>query len=325
MEIRSEFIENGECLLQEQLSDYSSSSLINKEICRQNKKEVKLSCQLKLSSELCIINNRLDVTRSITQTLAVEGDLIQLSCLLEGSTNIHYNQKDLKQEAGKVSICTRCSDQQLIKMPAAHTHYIIILISCSYFLKLLRHENWIKEDLFYKDIEAGKDVELGAFDLPLEFPLYQVLEDIICCDWEASKQLSYTEIKLKELFLQVHHQQQLSAKTAKNYSQDCIRKIRQASAYLTLNYHSPPTINALSRIVLLNEVQLKSGFKDMYGSTIRNYITELRMKRAPGLLVTCTVNETAGLLGYKSVSHFISNFKKFHGKTPKQFLSKSLD
>lgn len=324
MKIRSEFREVAGCQFEECLLDYSSKSIISKEFThKQFQKQGKASCKLKLCSGICIIDSRLDLNRSVSQVLSVKGDFIQLSCILEGSAHLQLNQNHIKQQAGRIYISMRNNDQSFIKLPPVNTHYIIILISCSHFLELMLHEDWIKEDQFFKEIKAGENETSKDFNLPLEFPMYQILDDILSCNWEANKQLSYTEIKLRELFLQLSYQKDLNVRAGRNYSQDCIYKIQQARNFLTMNYHSPPTINALSRIVLLNEVQLKSGFKDLYGCTIRSYITELRMKRATVLLNEHTVNETAGLLGYKSVSHFISNFKKFHSKTPKQFLIRS--
>ncbi len=59
----------------------------------------------------------------------------------------------------------------------------------------------------------------------------------------------------------------------------------------------------------------------MYGKTIRSFIIELRMEKAKSLLGNHTVSEMAGILGYKSVPHFINTFKKCYGYTPKQGLN----
>ena len=98
-----------------------------------------------------------------------------------------------------------------------------------------------------------------------------------------------------------------------------MEKLKKARAFLMANYKNPPTIKALSRIILLNEVELKKGFKEVYGKTIRAYIIELRMNSASQLIKDHSVNEAAGILGYKSVPHFIKSFKKYYGVTPKQF------
>mgnify|MGYP001762733309 FL=1 len=108
---------------------------------------------------------------------------------------------------------------------------------------------------------------------------------------------------------------------------DMEAKLESAKAYLVTHCTNPPTIKQLSRIVSLNEFKLKTGFKDKFGSTIHDYITKIRMQRAKKMIIdNQPVNDVSSQLGYKSVSHFITSFKKFYGVTPKQsMLSKVFD
>lgn len=102
---------------------------------------------------------------------------------------------------------------------------------------------------------------------------------------------------------------------------DMIAKLEAAKAYLVTHHNNPPTIKQLSRIVSLNEFKLKTGFKDTFGSTIHEFITEIRMQRAQKMLSeNYQVNEVSAQLGYKGVSHFITSFKKFYGITPKKLM-----
>lgn len=66
-------------------------------------------------------------------------------------------------------------------------------------------------------------------------------------------------------------------------------------------------------------MKLKQGFKQRYNTSIYTYVIKLKMEKAETMLAeNHTVKEMAEILGYKSVSHFISTFKKTFGYTPKQ-------
>lgn len=318
MKIQSILLEDNLPLFDEDLSHYSKDILSHKQIKKSKKGTFAADCCLKLSCDLCLIKTQFTIHKNITDKFEIEGDCIQVSCLIKGESKLANKHSRKNLELGKVYMYNHSKSSEVIKMPPVHTQYICILISRNFYRKLLKNEKWATEDFFYQDVMNKKSLSLREFSIPLEFQLYQVMMDIMNCDWTPDKEMSYVKIKIKELFLQLHYQNQ--KKIHPNYTEDCVKKIKKARAYLAVNYDHAPTIKALSRIVLLNEVQLKSGFKDLYGETIKSYVTALRMKQAYVLLPTHSVNETAGMLGYKSVSHFISTFKKFHGQTPKQLL-----
>lgn len=86
---------------------------------------------------------------------------------------------------------------------------------------------------------------------------------------------------------------------------------------------SPPSIKELSRMAGVNDYKLKSGFKEVYGTTVYNYIRRNRMEQARKMLESGSksVSEIAWDLGYTNVSHFISLFRKQYGVYPGKYLS----
>lgn len=97
--------------------------------------------------------------------------------------------------------------------------------------------------------------------------------------------------------------------------------IQKAHDILTDNFCNPPTINALSKMVFLNEQKLKAGFSNKYHMSIGQYTNSLKMSMAENLLLTTelSVDKIAKMIGYNHGSNFIKMFKNKHGKTPLSF------
>lgn len=99
-------------------------------------------------------------------------------------------------------------------------------------------------------------------------------------------------------------------------------KIFDAVKILDETITQPLTIKELSRKVAMNECYLKKGFKTLIGKTINEYQQYLRISKAKELLQQKgqTVSEVANELGYSSISHFSTAFKKATGIKPCELL-----
>ncbi len=99
-------------------------------------------------------------------------------------------------------------------------------------------------------------------------------------------------------------------------------KINKAREILLQHISEPLTIKALSRKVAINECYLKKGFKEMFGTTIFDFFQSQRMEHAKYLLYEkgLSVTDVSSLLGYSSISHFSTAFKKHTGLKPCELL-----
>lgn len=99
-------------------------------------------------------------------------------------------------------------------------------------------------------------------------------------------------------------------------------KIIKAREVLIQHIGEPITIKELSRKVAMNECYLKKGFKEMFGTTIFDFYQSQRMEHAKYLLYEkgLSVTEVSMLLGYSSISHFSTAFKKHTGLKPCELL-----
>lgn len=99
-------------------------------------------------------------------------------------------------------------------------------------------------------------------------------------------------------------------------------KILKARDLLLQHIGEPITIKDLSRKVAINECYLKKGFKEMFGTTIFDYYQNQRMEHAKYLLYEkgLSVTDVSLMLGYSSISHFSTAFKKQTGLKPCELL-----
>jgi AraC-like DNA-binding protein len=99
-------------------------------------------------------------------------------------------------------------------------------------------------------------------------------------------------------------------------------KITKSREILIQHIGEPITIKELSRKVAINECYLKKGFKEMFGTTIFDFYQSQRMEHAKYLLYEkgLSVTEVSLMLGYSSISHFSTAFKKHTGLKPCELL-----
>lgn len=99
-------------------------------------------------------------------------------------------------------------------------------------------------------------------------------------------------------------------------------KIVKAREILIQHIGEPITIKELSRKVAINECYLKKGFKELFGTTVFDFYQSQRMEHAKYLLYEkgLSVTEVSMLLGYSSISHFSTAFKKHTGLKPCELL-----
>ncbi|MDE3212517.1 MAG: helix-turn-helix transcriptional regulator [Bacteroidota bacterium] len=105
-------------------------------------------------------------------------------------------------------------------------------------------------------------------------------------------------------------------------SEEMRDRITQARNLLLEHLTEPLTIRELSRRVAINECYLKKGFRELFGTTIFDFFQSQRMEHARFLLYqkAMGVTEVSQVLGYSSISHFSTAFKKHTGLKPCELL-----
>ncbi|WP_223066160.1 response regulator [Paenibacillus caui] len=91
--------------------------------------------------------------------------------------------------------------------------------------------------------------------------------------------------------------------------------------FVDQNYCYEITLSSLAEKFYINETYLSSIFKQSVGMTFSEYVISLRMHKAKELLKEnkLKLTDIATLVGFSTSSYFSTSFKKFYGKSPKEF------
>lgn len=97
--------------------------------------------------------------------------------------------------------------------------------------------------------------------------------------------------------------------------------VQQVRNLIETEYAGPLTIEYLAEKVFMSPNYLRTIFKEKTGSTVLEYMTQVRLDRAAQLLreSPMKVNEIAAKVGYENASHFCAVFLKKKGLTPNEY------
>ncbi len=108
------------------------------------------------------------------------------------------------------------------------------------------------------------------------------------------------------------------------FSGDTARKVHEARKILGENLSASYSVEMLAARVKLNRTTLQQVFRQMYGMTVYEYRTQVRMQEARNLLLRdeLTVTDVAGLCGYTNASKFAAVFRRVTGSSPAEWRRK---
>ncbi|XZF14888.1 helix-turn-helix transcriptional regulator [Chitinophagaceae bacterium MMS25-I14] len=188
------------------------------------------------------------------------------------------------------------------------------------FLELVKDSCPLLMD-FAGHVAAGRVAELHEDMLEISAAMHQAIREIVNCRLTGGLKLLFLQSKCMELLaLQaqafedaVHPKPRLVCKS--DYDKE---RIHFAREYLLEHIRQPPSLMELAKVAGINEFKLKQGFKEIFDNTVYGYLSDYKLSQARELLLSgpMAVKEVADILGYSSVQHFSSAFRKKFGVPP---------
>eukprot|EP00831_Metopus_contortus_P021450 TRINITY_DN19598_c0_g2_i1.p2 TRINITY_DN19598_c0_g2~~TRINITY_DN19598_c0_g2_i1.p2 ORF type:complete len:271 (-),score=64.14 TRINITY_DN19598_c0_g2_i1:688-1500(-) len=179
---------------------------------------------------------------------------------------------------------------------------------------------------FQNNLEGCKKTPTAWFgpDSPAKQCL---LNQILNCPYAGGMRKLFLESRVMELIaMQVHDYILSENRGHPGQPQLCpadMERVRHARDILILDLENPPNLPELAALAGINEKKLKTGFRQLYSTSVFGYFREYRMQKAYEMLQqgNHNVTEVAYAVGYQSLSHFSMAFRELFGILPKDFLT----
>ncbi len=130
---------------------------------------------------------------------------------------------------------------------------------------------------------------------------------------------AYYKVKFKEIWLLAISSLIFQDKKDKQVlPEDAVDQMNKVKHILSTRYSEPLTLKEIAHEVGTNEFSLKKNFKILFGRTVFQYWTDLKMGMARRWILDSQLNisEVAEKLGYMHATHFSAAFKKHFGYLP---------
>lgn len=242
---------------------------------------------------------------------------LELRFCVAGNTYCRQKREDggnCRTNAGRTSK-DKCESVDVLSFRFSTVHL-------SQFLKPLRAQDTLAHDILHFEHKSS-----FTKILPLCGRTRMVLESLLSNNYTESLQNIFINAQTQMLLLYslecMVGERDVESFSCKFLANEADRdKIARAREILIDQIGEPITIKELSRKVAMNECYLKKGFKELFGTTIFDFYQSQRMEHARYLLYEkgLSVTDVSMLLGYSSISHFSTAFKKHTGLKPCELL-----
>jgi AraC-like DNA-binding protein len=128
---------------------------------------------------------------------------------------------------------------------------------------------------------------------------------------------------LREIIQRVRQYERRNRLIDASHSTAKSNPVSGAIEYMKDHLDEPISVAVLAEGACMSESAFAHLFKKCTGTSPYQFLKQLRFEHARDLLLeNRTVSEAARRVGYSSLSHFISEFKRYYGETPRSYLQR---
>jgi AraC-like DNA-binding protein len=271
----------------------------------------------------CMYATRIDPKQLVKYEFEIKNAPLQFGYCLSGSTHTVFTGKkkstgaQFTNCAGTNSICRMANTAGISRLMGCQAVSSIAIQIDSVLLARYLDLDVKEMPEPCRQVMRGKSAICG---LPMTGAMLNAAHQVFTCNLTGAARQLFMEAKAVELLsLQVDL---LTRTTELNpprpLQPEEEERIRNAARILVRDMQAPPTISVLARKAGLNEFKLKKGFKQVFGTTILQFLQHHRMVCARDMIFNqgATVSQAANWVGYINIGHFIACYKKQFGITP---------
>ncbi|MBO9732799.1 MAG: helix-turn-helix transcriptional regulator [Chitinophaga sp.] len=195
------------------------------------------------------------------------------------------------------------------------------------FFELMLSENFYQQLFTEESPFMRRFVQDGTFNQPSPaftarmLPAMQgIINNLQQAPYQGHLKAVYLEAKAIELFLmQVKQLDDIHLPKKITIPGKDIASLHEIKDYITQHFDRPLSLMELARKAGINQMKLKTGFKELFNTTVFGYLSDIRMQEAKRLLQEekLYVSEVADRIGYKHPHHFTAAFRKKFGQLPR--------
>ncbi len=248
-------------------------------------------------------------------------DMVTLYFNMKGKTTIGNKNFKKPFELGKYqhNLFYSQNGEGTLKNEELYINTFMIQFNPDAFLRLTQDANDVLKR-FGDNVMEGKAVALSDHSLYMDINMLNAINSIVNCKYQDDlKKMFLLSKSIELLVLQAEAYNTLHSPSPKYLKTEYDKeRIVYAREYLVQHLDMPPSLGDLARVAGINEYKLKRGFKEMFGNTVFGYLAETRLELAKTDLLEKkkSAGEIAFELGYSSVQHFSTAFKKKFGVPP---------
>ena len=161
---------------------------------------------------------------------------------------------------------------------------------------------------------ARQALSLRCLDYVLKPVRYPTLTAIL------KKAMETVEQRRHKDRMETYGQQYIDMVSGRNWDEqeDAVEKVER---YICEHLADELNVKSLADMVYIGADHLTRTFKKRFGKTVTDYILEKRMILAGELLKDprLTITMVSDAVGFGNYSYFTEQFKRFHGKTPREY------
>ncbi|MDT9600595.1 helix-turn-helix transcriptional regulator [Sphingosinicella rhizophila] len=193
-----------------------------------------------------------------------------------------------------------------------------------------------------KTLYAGNDHELPAElqtflqgdlqrtiarALPLSGEVLGCLDDVHACALEGHRRQLYLQSKAVEIICHaleaLEHSDSFGSVEA---TRRTARGVLKAQRLIAQKFVKPPSLESLAHEVGLSRSRLCTGFRQILGQSVFDYIQDLRMQQALTMLNACeiSISQIAYAVGYNRASSFSVAVQRYFGATPSELRQRGM-
>ena len=328
MHIKSKFEGIDQWICNETIQDkyIPNSGITEKRIAIEHPDGLSLDSRQIITDSLFIMDNAISLSKPINTFSAIDEENITMDFTLHGNANYDINglTQGGKYEGGVHNIRYTPSLKGTITVqPTAEHKYFLIMFSRNFYFHLLNQQSLLESDFVQQMLNGTHALLTKDSVLNISIEMYRLINEIRNCTKKPDLKRLFIESKIMELFmLQIEQYQSLNSDQTikstvlRNNDRD---KIQEAKKIIEITFQNPPVLKKLAQLVGLNEFKLKHGFKEVFGTTVYSYITELKMGKAKSLInIGHSISEVCYEVGFKNPSHFTVAFKNYFNYLPSE-------